>query len=71
MWPAPPRHCCQTVPPLPCPRRWHTSDVMGIGSDGPAGASADDIKGWSSTQVGGWAGDRTLLGGLLPGGRRR
>ncbi|PSC70392.1 Leukotriene A-4 hydrolase isoform A [Micractinium conductrix] len=32
-------------------KKWHTSDVMGIGSDGPAGASADDIKGWSSTQI--------------------
>lgn len=32
--------------------RWHTSDVMGIGSSGPGEASADDLKGWSSTQVG-------------------
>ena len=32
-------------------KRWHTADVMGIGSEGPKGASPDDIKGWSSTQV--------------------
>ncbi|KAL4448420.1 hypothetical protein ABPG75_005639 [Micractinium tetrahymenae] len=32
-------------------KKWHTSDVMGIGSSGPQGASADDIKGWSSTQI--------------------
>jgi len=25
--------------------------VMGIGSNGPAEASGDDLKGWSSTQV--------------------
>jgi leukotriene-A4 hydrolase len=33
-------------------KRWHTADVMGIGSEGPKGASADDLKAWSSTQVG-------------------
>lgn len=40
-----------------CVCRWHTADVMGIGSSGPSGASAADIEGWSSTQVGGgrWA----------------
>lgn len=32
-------------------KKWHTSDVMGIGSSGPGEASADDLKGWSSTQV--------------------
>ncbi|KAI3426280.1 hypothetical protein D9Q98_008653 [Chlorella vulgaris] len=32
-------------------KRWHTADVMGIGSSGPSGASAADIEGWSSTQV--------------------
>lgn len=32
--------------------RWHTADVLGVGSDGPAGASPDDIKDWSSTQAG-------------------
>ncbi|KAG2497173.1 hypothetical protein HYH03_004762 [Edaphochlamys debaryana] len=31
--------------------RWHTCDVMGIGSEGPAGASAADVAGWSSEQM--------------------
>ncbi|KAG2443497.1 hypothetical protein HXX76_001850 [Chlamydomonas incerta] len=31
--------------------KWHTCDVMGIGSDGPAGASAADVAGWSSEQL--------------------
>lgn len=31
--------------------RWHTSDVMGVGSDPPPGASAADIAGWGSEQV--------------------
>ncbi|KAG2494613.1 hypothetical protein HYH03_007378, partial [Edaphochlamys debaryana] len=31
--------------------RWHTCDVIGIGSDGPAGASAADVAGWSSDQL--------------------
>lgn len=32
-------------------KKWHTCDVMGLGSDGPEGASEADIKGWSSEQV--------------------
>jgi leukotriene-A4 hydrolase len=32
-------------------RRWHTSDVMGIGSNGPSGASAADTEGWGAEQV--------------------
>lgn len=39
----------------PAARRWHTADVMGIGGTGPKDASPDDLKGWSSTQVGGRA----------------
>ncbi|GLC43936.1 hypothetical protein PLESTB_000211500 [Pleodorina starrii] len=31
--------------------RWHTCDVMGIGSDGPPGASPADVSGWSSEQM--------------------
>ncbi|GLI61916.1 hypothetical protein VaNZ11_004440 [Volvox africanus] len=31
--------------------KWHTCDVMGIGSDGPAGASPADVAGWSSEQM--------------------
>ena len=31
--------------------RWHTSDIMGIGSDGPPGASASDMDGLSSSQI--------------------
>jgi hypothetical protein len=31
--------------------RWHTSDVMGIGSNGPPDASAADIEGWGAEQV--------------------
>ncbi|KXZ45002.1 hypothetical protein GPECTOR_59g609 [Gonium pectorale] len=31
--------------------RWHTCDVMGVGSDGPSGASPGDVAGWSSEQV--------------------
>lgn len=31
--------------------RWHTCDIMGIGADPPAGASADDIAGWGCAQV--------------------
>jgi len=32
-------------------KRWHTCDVMGIGSDGPEGASPSDVAGWSSEQM--------------------
>ena len=32
-------------------KKWHTSDMMGIGSKGPQGASPDDIKDWSSEMV--------------------
>lgn len=32
-------------------KRWHTSDVIGIGSGGPAGASPADIDGWSTVQL--------------------
>ncbi|PRW45014.1 leukotriene A-4 hydrolase isoform X1 isoform B [Chlorella sorokiniana] len=32
-------------------KKWHTSDVMGIGSNGPAEASAGDLSDWSSTQI--------------------
>jgi leukotriene-A4 hydrolase len=31
--------------------KWHTSDILGLGSDGPAGASDKDIEGWSSSQI--------------------
>ncbi|KAL6763643.1 peptidase family M1-domain-containing protein [Haematococcus lacustris] len=32
-------------------KRWHTADVMGIGSSGPEGAGPDDIESWSSEQT--------------------
>ena len=32
-------------------KRWHMSDVMGIGGAPPKGASPDDIKDWSSEQA--------------------
>lgn len=35
---------------------WHTADVMGIGADPPATATADDLKGWGTAQVGGLSG---------------
>ncbi|GIL75506.1 hypothetical protein Vretifemale_5282 [Volvox reticuliferus] len=31
--------------------KWHTCDVMGIGSDGPEGASPAVVAGWSSEQM--------------------
>lgn len=36
--------------------KWHTADVMGLGGALPQGASAEDIKGWSSDQVEGGGG---------------
>lgn len=30
---------------------WHTADVLGIGADRPATATADDLKGWGTAQV--------------------
>lgn len=30
---------------------WHTADMMGIGADPPATATADDLKGWGTAQV--------------------
>lgn len=32
-------------------KRWHTCDLMALGSKGPSGASPDDIKGWSSEML--------------------
>lgn len=31
--------------------KWHTSDLLGIGSKGPAGVSPNDIQGWSSEML--------------------
>eukprot|EP00775_Hariotina_reticulata_P009872 gene9872-10030_t len=31
--------------------KWHTADIMGIGADPPAGASAADIDDWDSEQI--------------------
>ena len=31
--------------------KWHTCDVMGIGSNGPQGAGAGDISGWGAEQI--------------------
>ncbi len=31
--------------------QWHTSDILGVGSDGPDKASSKDIGGWSSSQI--------------------
>lgn len=31
--------------------KWHTSDLLGIGSKGPAGACPSDIQGWSSEML--------------------
>lgn len=31
--------------------KWHTSDLLGIGSKGPTGASPSDIQGWSSEML--------------------
>ncbi|GFR49183.1 hypothetical protein Agub_g11207 [Astrephomene gubernaculifera] len=31
--------------------KWHTCDVIGLGSDGPPGASPADVSGWSSEQL--------------------
>ncbi len=32
-------------------KKWHTSDLMAVGSKGPQGASPDDTKDWSSEMV--------------------
>ena len=32
-------------------KKWHTSDLMAIGSQGPKGASPSDIKDWSSEML--------------------
>lgn len=32
-------------------KKWHTSDMMGIGSQGPKDASPSDLKDWSSEMV--------------------
>lgn len=32
-------------------RRWHTCDVMGVGSNGPLGAAAADLDGWGAEQI--------------------
>lgn len=32
-------------------KKWHTSDLMAIGSQGPKGASPSDIKDWSSDML--------------------
>ncbi|DBB10759.1 hypothetical protein WJX82_009512 [Trebouxia sp. C0006] len=32
-------------------KKWHTSDLMAMGSNGPQGASPDDTKDWSSEMV--------------------
>lgn len=32
-------------------KKWHTSDLMGIGGQGPKDASKKDIEGWSSSQL--------------------
>lgn len=37
--------------PYKLAERWHTCDVMGLGSPGPEGASLSDISGWSSAQI--------------------
>lgn len=31
-------------------QKWHTNDLLGVGTPGPADASAEDMAGWSSTQ---------------------
>ena len=32
-------------------KQWHTCDIMGRGSSGPANASPDDVKDWSSDML--------------------
>lgn len=32
-------------------KKWHTSDLMGIGGNGPADASKDEMNGWSASQT--------------------
>ncbi|GMH36402.1 hypothetical protein BSKO_04270 [Bryopsis sp. KO-2023] len=32
-------------------KKWHASDVLGVGGTGPEGASASDIDGWTSIQT--------------------
>lgn len=32
-------------------KQWHTCDMMGRGSNGPANASLDDVKDWSSEML--------------------
>lgn len=32
-------------------KKWHTCDIMAVGSKGPSGASSDDIKDWSSEML--------------------
>jgi hypothetical protein len=32
-------------------KKWHTSDLMAVGSKGPQGASPDDTKDWSSEMM--------------------
>lgn len=32
-------------------KKWHTSDLMAVGSQGPSGASSSDIQDWSSEML--------------------
>lgn len=32
-------------------KKWHTCDLMAVGSQGPSGASPNDIKDWSSEML--------------------
>jgi len=47
-------------------RKWHTSDLMGIGSCGPKDASSQDVEGWSASQLIGFLKKLKEMRGMKP-----